>query len=69
LKKGNLSEEKKAGIIASTALLGTGRLIAGMISWMRRRNLMKNNRFEEVRKGDVELPIFDLSSIAHAVAS
>jgi len=69
LKKGNLSEKKKAGIIASTALLGTGRLIAGVISWMRRRNLMKNNRFEEVRKADMELPIFDLSTIAHAVTS
>lgn len=30
---------------------------------------MKNNRFEEVRKADMELPIFDWSSIAHAVTS
>ena len=65
-KKRNLSTKLKAGIIASAAALGMGMLLAGMMFCRRRRNLGKNDRLEEVRKEDIELPIVDLSTIAHA---
>ncbi|KAF9666882.1 hypothetical protein SADUNF_Sadunf16G0274900 [Salix dunnii] len=65
-KKRNLSKKLKAGIIASAAVLGLGMLMAGMMLFRWRRNLRKNDRLEEVRKEDMELPIVDLSTIAHA---
>ncbi|CAK7338298.1 unnamed protein product, partial [Dovyalis caffra] len=62
----NFNKKKKGAIIASSAVLGIAMLMLGMLSCIRRRNHGKHKNFEEVRKEDMELPIFDLSTIAHA---
>jgi hypothetical protein len=50
----------------STAVLGIAMLMLGMLFCIRRRNHRTHNNSEEVSKEDMELPIFDLSTIAHA---
>ncbi|CAK7327490.1 unnamed protein product, partial [Dovyalis caffra] len=67
-KKGALSKKKQAGIIAISVILGMGMLALGMMFFMRKRNLRNNDNCVE-RKDDMELPIFDLSTIAHATGN
>eukprot|EP00258_Populus_trichocarpa_P017240 XP_006377796.2 G-type lectin S-receptor-like serine/threonine-protein kinase At4g27290 [Populus trichocarpa] len=57
--------KKLAGIVSSAIVAGIGMLMLGIIISMRKWNLRKKNHCEE-REEDMELPIFDMSTIAHA---
>lgn len=64
-KERPFNNKKRAGIIASAAILVMGMLILGIIIYTRSRNLRRNDNYES-RKEDLELPVFDLTTIAHA---
>lgn len=57
--------KKLAGIVSSAIVAGIGMLMLGIIISMRKWNLRKKNHCEE-REEDMELPIFDMSTLAHA---
>jgi hypothetical protein len=65
-EKRELQSEKEGSNNRSTAVLGIAMLMLGMLFCIRRRNHRTHNNSEEVSKEDMELPIFDLSTIAHA---
>ncbi|KAG5235576.1 G-type lectin S-receptor serine/threonine-protein kinase [Salix suchowensis] len=60
-----VDKKKQAVIIASSVILVLGLLIVGVISYTRRTYLRKNYNSEE-RTQDMDLPMYDLSTIAHA---
>ena len=64
-KKRHIDKKKKAVIIASTVISVLGLLILGVVSYTRKTCLRKNDNNEE-RKEDMELPIYDLNTIARA---
>ena len=59
------SKKKLAGIVSSAIVSGIGMLILGFIFSKRKRNLRKKKHWER-RQEDMELPVFDMSTIAHA---
>uniref|UniRef100_A0A3N7FBU8 Receptor-like serine/threonine-protein kinase n=1 Tax=Populus trichocarpa TaxID=3694 RepID=A0A3N7FBU8_POPTR len=69
VEKGNNNGKKKAGIIASTVVFGMGMLMLGMIFCIRRRKFRMNDNFKDVRKEDMEFPIFYLSTVANATGN
>ncbi|KAG5235593.1 G-type lectin S-receptor serine/threonine-protein kinase [Salix suchowensis] len=62
-KKRTFSKVKLAGIVSSVIVLGM--LMLGFIFSMRKRNLRKKKHWE-ARQEDMELPVFDMSTLAHA---
>ncbi|KAF9672898.1 hypothetical protein SADUNF_Sadunf11G0092300 [Salix dunnii] len=64
-RKRTLSNKKLAGIVSSAIVSGIGMLISGFIFSMRKRNLRKKKHWER-RQEDMELPVFDMSTLAHA---
>ncbi|KAG5235571.1 G-type lectin S-receptor serine/threonine-protein kinase [Salix suchowensis] len=60
-----VDKKKQAVIIASSVILVLGLLIVGVISYTRRTYHRKNYNSEE-RTQDMDLPMYDLSTIAHA---
>ncbi|KAF9672893.1 hypothetical protein SADUNF_Sadunf11G0091800 [Salix dunnii] len=64
-KKRIFNKRKLAGIVSSAIVSGIGMLVLGFIFSKRKRNLRKKKHWE-ARQEDMELPIFDMSTIAHA---
>ncbi|KAJ6770507.1 RECEPTOR-LIKE SERINE/THREONINE-PROTEIN KINASE SD1-8 [Salix purpurea] len=64
-RKRTFSKKKLAGIVSSAIVSGIGILLLGFIFSKRKRNLRKK-KHREARQEDVELPVFDMSTIAHA---
>lgn len=64
-KKRPLDKKKQAVIIASSVISVLGLLILGVVSYTRKTYLRNNDNSEE-RKEDMELPIYDLNTIARA---
>ena len=64
-KKRKFSKRKLAGIDSSVIVSGIGMLVLGFIFSMRKRNLRKKRHWE-ARQEDMELPVFDMSTLAHA---
>ena len=60
-----VDKKKQAVIIASSVILVLGLLIVGVISYTRKIYL-RNNYSSEERTQDMDLPMYDLSTIAHA---
>ncbi|KAK9937567.1 hypothetical protein M0R45_014346 [Rubus argutus] len=74
-KKSKFNKKRQAGIIISSAILVLGILILGFLLYKRKKNLRNQGKprlmdyrrdyFEE-EKEDMELPLFDLTTIANA---
>uniref|UniRef100_A0A6N2MWA7 Receptor-like serine/threonine-protein kinase n=1 Tax=Salix viminalis TaxID=40686 RepID=A0A6N2MWA7_SALVM len=55
-----------AGVIGGAAILGSSILILGIVFCVRRRKQRKNDNFEDNKEEDMELPMFDLTTIEQA---
>ncbi|KAK9937573.1 hypothetical protein M0R45_014352 [Rubus argutus] len=74
-KKSKFNKKRQAGIVISSTILVLGILILGFLFYKRKKNLRnqdarrlqdcRRDYFEE-EKEDMELPLFDLTAIAHA---
>jgi len=64
-KKRPVDKKKQAVIIASSVISVLGLLILGVVCYTRKTYLRTNDNSEE-RKEDMELPMYDLNTIAHA---
>jgi hypothetical protein len=64
-KKRPVDKKKQAVIIASSVISVLGLLILGVVCYTRKTYLRTNDNSEE-RKEDMEIPMYDLNTIAHA---